>query len=197
MRRIFLGRTRSASRSTRTKTARHTFQIDPLSLTQVSDPGASGRLLWSDRRQAGSDPLGRVVALLTLTRGLIPYPALGNRSRLVTSIRIVPMGRKLFSFARDLTVPKPYGHGRASPQPKTGDLWRVFEDQRVRLPFLGVVRRAERQYVRAGRHAGQIDINREEGGSAVRDDCRLQAPECLESVGKHLNLVSSLWRSEG
>ena len=53
------------------------------------------------------------------------------------------------------------------------------------------------KHVRAGRQTGQIDIDREEDGAAVRDDRRLLAPECLELIAKHLNFVSPLRRSKG
>ena len=80
---------------------------------------------------------------------------------------------------------------------KAVDLRCTFEDKRICLPFFALARGTERQHVRAGRQTGQIDIDREEDGAAVRDDRRLLAPECLELIAKHLNLVSPLRRSKG
>ena len=65
---------------------------------------------------------------------------------------------------------------------KEVDLRCTFEDKRICLPFFALARGTERQHVRAGRQTGQIDIDREEDGAAVRDDRRLLAPECLELI---------------
>jgi len=54
----------------------------------------------------------------------------------------------------------------------------AFENQRANLPFFAVARGTECQHVRAGRQAGQINIDGDRDGSVVRDDCRrLLAPE--------------------